>query len=99
VWLATDGVAVVGVMALSEDWIDQLYIDFPWTGQGIGGRLVDVAKERRPAGLQLWTFQSNAGAQHFYERHGFVAVERTDGAANEERQPDVRYHWVGGGRA
>ncbi|HUQ39418.1 MAG TPA: hypothetical protein VM030_04640, partial [Acidimicrobiales bacterium] len=34
VWLATDGVAVVGVMALSEDWIDQLYIDFPWTGQG-----------------------------------------------------------------
>ncbi|MFG2519104.1 hypothetical protein [Streptomyces sp. NPDC048527] len=26
---------------------------------------------------------------------GFVAVERTDGAGNEEREPDVRYVWRG----
>jgi len=51
------------------------------------------AQARRPAGLELWTFQVNDGARRFYERHGFRAVEVTDGAGNEERQPDVRYAW------
>ena len=62
-------------------------------GRGIGDRLVEFAKERQPTGLQLWTFQVNLAAQRFYERNGFVAVERTDGAGNEEREPDVRYVW------
>ncbi|UOX99886.1 GNAT family N-acetyltransferase [Blastococcus sp. PRF04-17] len=93
VWVAeTDG-AVVGVLALSDGWLDQLYLDPDWRGRGIGDRLVEVAKLRQPAGLQLWTFQVNEPAQRFYERHGFVAVERTDGATNEEREPDVRYVW------
>jgi len=35
----------------------------------------------------------NGPAQRLYERHGFVAVERTDGAGNEECEPDVRYVW------
>jgi hypothetical protein len=35
----------------------------------------------------------NVGARCFYERHGFTAVEMTDGAGNDERQPDVRYAW------
>ena len=33
-----------------------------------------------PTGLQLWAFQSNERARRFYERHGFVAVELTDGS-------------------
>ena len=41
--------------------------------------------------VDLWTFQRNAGARRFYERNGFVAMEFTDGASNEEREPDVRY--------
>ena len=47
-------------------------------------------------GLQLWTFQRNAVARHFYERHGFRAAELTDGARNEEVEPDVRYVWEAG---
>jgi hypothetical protein len=31
----------------------------------------------------------------FYERHGFVEAERTDGRRNEERAPDIRYVWDG----
>jgi GNAT superfamily N-acetyltransferase len=94
VWLAesTAGEALA-VMVLDGDWIDQLYVDPAWTGKGLGTRLVDLAKSRRPAGLQLWTFVSNAGARRFYERHGFVAVETTDGSHNEEQQPDVRFVW------
>ncbi|GAA5195257.1 GNAT family N-acetyltransferase [Rugosimonospora acidiphila] len=87
------GSVVVGMMALDDGWVDQLYLDPSWRGRGIGERLLDLAKRRHPGGLRLWTFQVNAAACRFYERHGFVAVERTDGAGNEEREPDVRYEW------
>lgn len=94
VWVAeTEDGSVVGLMLLDGDWIMQLYVHPSWTGQGIGGQLVDVAKRCRPKRLQLWTFESNVRAHRFYERHGFVAVERTDGSGNQERSPDVRYVW------
>jgi ribosomal protein S18 acetylase RimI-like enzyme len=44
--------------------------------------------------LQLWVFQKNIEAIKFYERHGFLIVEATDGANNEEKEPDARYVWV-----
>lgn len=83
----------VAFLALHDDWLEHLYVDPPWIGRGIGHELVTLAQARRPAGLQLWAFEVNTRAQRFYEAHGFVAVERTDGAANEERAPDVRYEW------
>jgi hypothetical protein len=42
----------------------------------------------------LWTFVTNTGARRFYERHGFVAVETTDGSHNEEAAPDIRFVWA-----
>ena len=96
VWVAEADGAVVGMLALSEGWLDQLYLDPVWRGRGIGVRLLALARRRQPSGLQLWTFQVNEPARRFYERHGFVAVEWTDGARNEEREPDVRYVWRGG---
>ncbi|HWS39624.1 MAG TPA: GNAT family N-acetyltransferase [Actinoplanes sp.] len=91
-WLAL-GPAPLAVLVLDDGWIDQLYVRPEATGQGIGSRLVDFAKDRRPAGLQLWTFQSNTGAQRFYQRHGFTVAETTDGSRNEEKSPDLRYIW------
>ncbi|MBZ4318236.1 GNAT family N-acetyltransferase [Streptomyces sp. SCA2-4] len=92
-WVAVAGDAVVGVMVLDGDELDQLYLAPPWQRRGLGGRFVALAKERRPEGLSLWTFEVNTPARAFYERHGFVAAERTDGTGNEEREPDVRYVW------
>jgi GNAT superfamily N-acetyltransferase len=92
-WVAVADGAVVGYLSLGEGWVEQLYVAPQHTGRGIGTQLIARAKQRQPAGLQLWTFQVNAGARRFYERHGFTAAELTDGAANEERQPDVRYVW------
>ncbi|WP_309141773.1 GNAT family N-acetyltransferase [Streptomyces griseicoloratus] len=88
-----DGDGIVGVMVLDGDVLSQLYLDPGRRGRGIGDRFVRLAKERRPRGLSLWTFQVNRPAHRFYERHGFVAVEWTDGRGNEEREPDVRYVW------
>jgi len=92
-WVAVAGTEVVGLLVLSDGWVDQLYLDPAWRGRGIGDRLVATAKQRYPDGLQLWTFQVNGPARRFYERHGVVEVERTDGLDNEEREPDVRYSW------
>jgi ribosomal protein S18 acetylase RimI-like enzyme len=65
----------------------------PKGGHRVG--LLDTAKARRPEGLRLWVFQRNEGARAFYAKHGFTEVERTDGAANEEREPDVLLAWPG----
>lgn len=85
-----DGV-VVGQMMLAPGWLHHLYIDPSWMGRGLGDRFMAEARQRQPQGLQLWAFQSNVGARRFYERHGFTAVELTDGSGNEEHWPDVRY--------
>lgn len=92
-WVAEVDGAVVGLLVLEGGDVDQLYVDPALTGQGLGSRLLERAKERRPAGLALWTFQANADARRFYERHGFTEIARTDGD-NEEGAPDVRLRWT-----
>ena len=92
-WVAVAGDELAGFVSLREAFLDQLYIAPSWTGRRVGSRLVELAKQRRPAGLELFTFQVNDGARRFYERHGFVAVWFGDGSENEEGQPDVRYAW------
>jgi GNAT superfamily N-acetyltransferase len=93
-WVAVVDGEVVGFVAIGATRIDHLYLRPAWTGRGIGRRLLELAKYRRQHGLDLWTFQVNAGARRFYERNGFVNVEETDGD-NEEGEPDVRYAWPG----
>lgn len=92
-WVAEDGGRTIGFIALGETSVEHLYLTPERTGEGIGSRLLALAQRQRPAGLSLWTFQTNTGARHFYERHGFRVAQLTDGSGNEERQPDVRYVW------
>lgn len=96
-WVAVAEGAVVGMLVLEREGgeLEQLYLDPAWRGRGLGERLLALAKRRRPRGLELWTFQVNGPARRFYERHGFVAVECTDGSRNEEGEPDIRYAWHG----
>ncbi len=92
-WLAQDGDRVVAMMGLSPGWVDQLFVAPDRVGEGIGRQLLDLAKERSGGELQLWTFQVNDRARRFYERNGCTIDELTDGANNEEREPDVRFVW------
>lgn len=100
--LPTDGVTVaehqgetVGVLAISRlkgvSWIDQLYVRPGWTDRGVGTQLLEYAHRHLPRPIRLYTFQANTGARRFYERHGYRAIEFTDGQTNEERCPDVLY--------
>jgi GNAT superfamily N-acetyltransferase len=95
VWLIEDADSgPLAVLILDGDWVDQLYVEPGYTGMGLGSRLIELAKSRRPTGLQLWTFVTNTGAQRFYRRHGFVMAETTDGSGNEEHAPDIRFVWT-----
>ncbi|MEC3861990.1 GNAT family N-acetyltransferase [Mesobacterium sp. TK19101] len=83
---------VVGFIARAGHAIHALYLVPRMQGQGIGTALLRTAQRQAPR-LELWTFQANDGAQRFYHRHGFRAVEQTDGAGNDEGLPDIRFIW------
>lgn len=93
VWVAEMDGHVVGVVALKEGWVEQLYVLPGYQGMGVGSALLEAVRAASPEGLSLWAFQRNARARAFYERRGFVAVEFGDGSGNEEGEPDVRYEW------
>ena len=93
VWIAEAEGQPIGFAAAKLDWLDHLYVDPAWHGQGVGQALLSAASEGRPE-LNLWTFQDNAQARRFYERHGFRLIATTDGSGNEERMPDAHYRWV-----
>ena len=87
--------AIVGVMATEREgscsWITQMAVDPLHVGSGIGSLLLQHALRECAWPIRLYTFQENAGARRFYERHGFRVVRLSDGATNEERCPDVLY--------
>lgn len=85
---------VIAMMTVVDGWIDQLYVDPEHWGRGAGTALIEHAKSLSPGGLDLWTFQSNVRARHFYENHGFAPVGKGSGD-NEEGAPDIRYRWDG----
>jgi len=82
-----------GFAILHGDWLSHLYVHPDEIGTGVGHELFEYVKTLRPEGFQFWVFQQNERARRFYEAHGAVAVEFTDGEANEEKTPDVRYEW------
>ena len=99
-WLYLDGKPIIHMQTRASGmggrgWIDHLYLDPSWVGRGLGESFVDLARQRPPRGLQVWTFDANVAAQRFYERHGFQPVERPSGTGNAERAPDVRFDWNG----
>jgi|TARA_R110002096_G_scaffold176930_2_gene353359 GNAT superfamily N-acetyltransferase len=92
-WVAILNGRIAAFLAMSPDWIDHLYVHPRAQSTGLGTALLTQAKRSAPRGFQLWTFRQNKGAQRFYERHGLMIAERTDGGRNEEHLADLRYVW------
>nr|WP_247743980.1 GNAT family N-acetyltransferase [Shimia sp. R9_3] len=91
-WVAEADEQVQGFLARKNGWITALYLRPDARGRGLGTGLLTRAQEGA-AELQPRCFQENLAAQRFYEAAGFRAEERTDGAGNAERLPDIRYVW------
>jgi len=93
IWVGEHSGVVAGFIAFRPGWVDHLYVHPDRQGCGIGRALLELAQNTERA-LRLWTFQCNLRARGFYEHHGFRIEQETDGANNDERQPDVLYHWT-----
>jgi putative acetyltransferase len=92
VWVATRSGGLLGMLAWEAPWIRHFAIFPEHQRQGIGTALLERARERSPAEIRLFTFQRNAPARAFYEKHGFVAVAFGISPA-PELEPDVEYRW------
>ena len=95
IWMTEQSGVATGFIAWRDGWIDHLYIHPDHQRRGFGSLLLAVAQASADS-LRLWTFQCNTGARRFYEGHGFQIEQETDGAANDERQPDILYLWKRG---
>lgn len=99
VFVALADGGVVGMMSIQRsatnepavDWLNQMYVLPEHVGRRVGSALLEVALKTARHSLRLFTFQQNAGARRFYERHGFTAIAFSDGRDNDERCPDVLY--------
>ena len=93
VWVAAEDGAPLGLLALDEGFIEQLYVDPPAWRTGVGSELLAHAMQLFPSGLSLYTHQKNQRARAFYERHGFRPVAFGI-SPSPECEPDVRYAWT-----
>ena len=88
---------IIGMMALAQDgssgWIEHLYLHPSAVNQGIGTRLLELAKSTLGSPIRLYAFQANTKARRFYERHGFTPLLFSDGRTNQEKCPDVLYEF------
>jgi putative acetyltransferase len=94
VWVAEQNERLLAFAALSERTLGAFYVEPGEFGRGIGSALFEQVKQARPDGFELWVFQQNERARSFYERRGCRVVRLTDGADNEEREPDALYEWL-----
>jgi prepilin-type N-terminal cleavage/methylation domain-containing protein len=94
VWIARDTASgnLIAFIAFSKELVDHLYVLPGFQRQGVGEKLLNIAKERL-ASMQLWVFQRNVDAQRFYAKRGFEVIRRTEGSGNEEREPDALMEW------
>jgi len=82
----------MGFMAVKNNIIHSLYLAPSARRKGFGRAMLEHAKATTNC-LELWAFQANDAAIRFYIREGFQEVERTDGAGNDEKLPDIRMMW------
>ncbi|MBV1895012.1 MAG: GNAT family N-acetyltransferase [Rhodobacteraceae bacterium] len=93
VTVATFSGQIEGFIARNKTEIHALYLSQKAVGKGVGKLLLNDAKTRSKW-LELWTFQAAIKAQKFYLAQNFIETERTDGAGNDEKLPDIRYVWT-----
>ncbi|HSH02886.1 MAG TPA: GNAT family N-acetyltransferase [Anaerolineae bacterium] len=70
-WVAEVEGEVVGFVSLAGNEVGALFVRPAYHRQGIGGKLLDVAREKYPV-LELEVFAANGIGRAFYDKYGFV---------------------------
>ena len=67
---------VKGIMSIEGSEIKELYVDPFFENKGLGGALIDFAKNRLNC-CELWVLNENERAIKFYKKHGFHITNET----------------------
>ena len=89
--VALDQNRLVAFLASNPESVSQLHVRVEYFRQGIGTRLLNIAKDESAGSLWLFTFARNSNARRFYEHHGFIAVQH--GYEPTWKLDDVKYQW------
>jgi ribosomal protein S18 acetylase RimI-like enzyme len=73
---AFDAGVMAGFIALTDHYVDQLFVDPTLQGCGVGSMLLDTALRKFPGRVVLDVFEENKSARAFYEKHGFREQDR-----------------------
>lgn len=97
VTVAEEAGEVIAFLALAPERrvLEEIFVRPDRIGQGLGRRLLDLAKQRMPAGFTLYTWAQNDAARTFYERAGLVLTQ--EGRHPERGHPVVHYAWMPAG--
>jgi ribosomal protein S18 acetylase RimI-like enzyme len=90
--VGTLGEEVVAFIAVADSRIERLYVDPAHWCQGWGMRLVELAKELCPDGLEVDTDADDEAPCTLYERCGFRAVRYYTGEPGDSHR-GVTYKW------
>ncbi len=77
-----DGI-VKGMIHIREKEIVELYVDYFFSGEGIGSTLITMAKEKYHCNY-LWVLEKNLDAIAFYQKQGFSFTEERKLVENTE---------------
>ena len=69
IWVYNDSI-VKGLIHIEGKEVKELYVDYFFQNQGIGGKLIEFAKKEHDVNY-LWAIEKNTDAIRFYETHGF----------------------------
>ena len=75
IWVYDDNGIVKGLIHIEGEEIKELYVDYFFQDMGIGGNLIEFAKEEYDVRF-LWAIEKNTDAIRFYETHGFHLTEK-----------------------
>jgi len=96
IWVAELGGQVEGYLSLIDGGnIRAFYLSSALRGQGVGSRLMSIAKAAHAEFLELGVFETNHLAKKFYEREGFVEVPQKREEDSPEGVPVLFLRWEG----
>jgi len=72
VWLLKENGNAVGLVSVSRNLIENLYVHPAWQNCGYGTKLLRFAIKKCEGTPALWILSNNDGARRLYERNGFA---------------------------
>ena len=80
-----------GVIGLTENHIEGLFVVKSARSKGIGKALLEYVKSRKPR-LTLSVYQKNERALAFYQREQFVV--HSEGIDEDTNEAEIQMHWT-----